>query len=203
MANIMNSSLATVVAAVGLFAGTRIDDIVALAVLNMSSRVQGRPKRWQIWVGMYAGMTAVVLLSLLAAIGLTVVPGGWIWVLGLIPLLLGVRSLIITIRAHNVGDPASPAVVTGLTGVIGLTIANGGDDIAAYMPVFRALDAGDVALTIVVFAVGVAAWCLLGAWLASHRRVTQVIQMWGHWIIPAVFILIGLYVFYKAGMFGA
>lgn len=198
----MNATPATVVAAAGLFAGTRIDDIVTLAVLNMSSRAQGHPKRWQIWVGMYAGMTAVVLLSLLAAIGLTVVPDGWIWVLGLIPLLLGVRSLIITIRAHNAGTPASPAVVTGLTGVIGLTIANAGDDIAAYIPVFRALDAGNVAITVVVFAIGVAAWCLLGAWLASHRRVTNVIQKWGHWIIPAVFILIGLYVFYKAGIFG-
>lgn len=198
----MNSSLATVAAAAGLFAGTRIDDIVTLAVLNMSSRVQGRPKHWQIWVGMYAGMTAVVLLSLLAAIGLTVVSEGWIWVLGLIPLLLGVRSLIITIRAHKLGDPVSPAMVTGLTGVIGLTVANAGDDIAAYIPVFRALGAGDVALTVVVFAVGVAAWCLLGAWLVSHRRLTHVIQMWGHWIIPVMFILIGVYVFYKAGIFG-
>jgi cadmium resistance protein CadD (predicted permease) len=96
------------------------------------------------------------------------------------------------------GDPVSPAVASGLTGVIGLTIANGGDNIAAYTPVFRALGAGDVALTVVVFAVGVAAWCLVGAWLVSHRRVTHVIQMWGHWIVPAVFILIGLYVFYKA-----
>ena len=198
----MNSSLATVAAAAGLFAGTRIDDIVTLAVLNMSSRVQGRPKRWQIWVGMYAGMTAVVLLSLLAAIGLTAMPEGWFWVLGLIPLLLGVRRLIITIRAHNLGDPVSPAVVTGLTGVIALIVANAGDDIAAYIPVFRALGAGDVALTVVVFAVGVAAWCLLGAWLASHRRVIHVIQTWGHWIIPAMFILIGLYVFYKAGILG-
>lgn len=69
-------------------------------------------------------------------------------------------------------------------------------------PVFRALGAGDVALTVVVFAVGVAAWCLVGAWLVSHRRITHVIQVWGHWIIPAVFILIGLYAFYKAGIFG-
>lgn len=198
----MNATLATVVAAVGLFAGTRIDDIVTLAVLNMSSRVQGRPKRWQIWVGTYAGMAAVMLLSVLAATGLTVVPDGWIWVLGLIPLLLGVRSLIIAIHAHNAGTAASPPVVTGLTGVIGMTIANGGDDIAAYIPAFRALGAGGVAITVLVFAIGVAAWCLVGAWLASHRRVTNVIQMWGQWIIPAMFILIGLYVFYKGGIFG-
>jgi cadmium resistance protein CadD (predicted permease) len=198
----MTSSLATVAAAVGLFAGTNIDDMVVLAVLNMSYRVQGRPKRWHIWVGQYAGITTLVLISLVAAIGLTVVPEGWIWVLGLIPLLLGVRKLVITVRAHNAGDPVSPAVARGLIGVIGLSIVNGGDNIAAYTPVFRALGAGDVALTVVVFAMGVAAWCLVGAWLVSHRRVTHVVQMWGHWIVPAVFILIGLYVFFKAGIFG-
>ena len=198
----MNSNLAAAAAAVGLFASTNIDDMVVLAVLNMSSRVQGRPKRWQIWVGQYAGVTTLVLISLAAALGLTLVPEGWIWVLGLIPLLLGVRKLVITIRAHNASDPVSAPVVSGWTGVTGLTIANGGDNIAAYTPVFRVLGAGEVALTVVVFAVGVAVSCLVAGRLVSHRRVTHVIQMWGHWIVPAVFILIGFYVFYKAGIFG-
>ena len=65
----MTSSLASVAAAVGLFAGTNIDGMVVLAVLNMSYRVQGRPKRWHIWVGQYAGIATLVLISLLAAIG--------------------------------------------------------------------------------------------------------------------------------------
>jgi cadmium resistance protein CadD (predicted permease) len=32
--------------------------------------------------------------------------------------------------------------------------------------------------------------------------MANLIQEWGHWIIPAVFILIGLYIFYKGGAFG-
>jgi cadmium resistance protein CadD (predicted permease) len=198
----VDSILVTVAAAVGLFAGTNIDDMVVLAVLNVSARADGRPKPWQIWAGQYAGIAVLVALSLLAALGLTLVPDGWLWLLGLVPLLLGVRKLVIAIRAARRGKPASTAVATGLVGVIGLTIANGGDVVVAYTPVFRAISGHDTAVTLAVFAVGVAVWCLAGSWLVSHRTITEVISRWGHWIVPAVFILIGLYIFHKAGVLG-
>lgn len=43
---------------------------------------------------------------------------------------------------------------------------------------------------------------LAGSWLVSHRSITEVIERWGQWIVPAVFILIGLYIFQKAGVLG-
>jgi cadmium resistance protein CadD (predicted permease) len=52
-----------------LFAGTNADDIVVLTVLNISSRIGGRPRRWQIWAGQYAGFTVLVAVSLAAACG--------------------------------------------------------------------------------------------------------------------------------------
>jgi cadmium resistance protein CadD (predicted permease) len=193
---------AVVVTAAGLFAGTNIDDLVVLSVLNLSSRADGEPKAWQIWAGQYAGVAILVLVSLVAAIGLTIVPENWIWLLGLGPFGLGVRKLVTARRAHGSGERVSPAVATGLTGVIGLTIANGGDNIAAYTPVFRTIGAGDTALTLAIFAVGVALWCLAGYWLVSHKKIIQVIERYGHWIVPAVFILIGLYIFNKGGVLG-
>ena len=141
-------------------------------------------------------------VSLLAALGLRVIPSGWVWVLGLVPLGLGVRNLVVAIRARATGGPVSAAVATGLPGVIGLTIANGGDNVAAYTPVFATLDMGATMLTVATFAIGVPVWCLVGSWLVSHRRITATIERYGHWIVPAVFIVIGLYVFYKAGVLG-
>lgn len=198
----MEPVIVTAATAAGLFGGTNIDDMVVLAVLNVSSRADGRPKVWQIWVGQYAGIAALVVISLLAALGLTLVPEGWIWLLGLVPLVLGVRKLVMAIRAHRCGDQISPAVATGLPGVIGLTLANGGDNIAAYTPLFSTIGVGDTAVTLVVFAAGVALWCLIGSWLVSHRKITQAIQRWGHWIVPAVYIVIGLYVIHRAGVLG-
>jgi cadmium resistance protein CadD (predicted permease) len=198
----MQAIFATAATAAGLFAGTNIDDMVVLAVLNASSHADGRPAAWQIWAGQYAGVAALVAISLLAAFGLKLVPENWLWILGLIPLGLGLRKLVIAIRAHQAGQRASPAVATGLTGVIGVTIANGGDNIAAYTPVFRTMSGSGIAVTLAVFVIGIALWCLAGFWLVSRHKTTQVIERWGQWIVPAVFILIGLYIFQKEGILG-
>jgi cadmium resistance protein CadD (predicted permease) len=191
--------VALVLTAAVLFAGTNVDDIVVLTVLNISSRAAGRPRRWHIWVGQYAGFTVLVAASLAAAAGLALVPEHWLWLLGLLPLGLGLGKLVTTIRAHRSGRYASPAVVTGLAGVIGLTIANGSDNVSAYIPVFRTSSAAGIAVIIVVFVAGVAGYCLASSWFAAHRAMTDAVQRWGQWAIPVVFILIGCYIFYKTG----
>jgi cadmium resistance protein CadD (predicted permease) len=195
----MSALLATAGTAAGLFAGTNIDDMVVLAVLNASSRAGGRPRRWHIWAGQYAGVAVLVAVSLAAARGLALIPERWIWLLGLLPFGLGLRKLVIAIRAHRSGGQATVVAATGLPGVTGITIANGGDNLAAYTPVFATISGGAIAVTLAVFAAGVAVWCLAGSWLVSHHRVTAAIRRWGHWIIPAVYLLIGLYIFQKAG----
>ena len=183
-----------------LFAGTNIDDMVVLSVLNASSRAGGLPKRWQIWAGQYAGIAILVAASLAAGRGLTLIPGQWIWVLGLLPLSLGLWKLAAAIRARHSGEQASITAARGLTGVTGLTLANGGDNLAAYTPVFATITASTAAVTVAVFAAGVAVWCLAGAWVVSHHRLTEALHRWGHWVIPAVYILISLYIFQKAGV---
>jgi cadmium resistance protein CadD (predicted permease) len=190
---------ATVGAAVGLFVGTNIDDMMVLAVLSASSRATGRPRRWEIWAGQYLGMAILVGVSFAAARGLDRIPQGWLWLLGLIPLSLGIYKLAAAIRARRRGErPPAPAP-GGLPGVAALIVANGGDNVAAYAPVFATMGAAAATVTIAVFAAGVAIWCLAGSWLVSHHRVTQTLERWGHWIIPVIYILIGLYIFQKEG----
>ena len=198
----MGTMFATAAAAAGLFAGTNVDDMVVLAVLNASSRATGRPRRWQIWAGQYAGSAVLVMVSLAAAAGLALVPAGWLWLLGLLPLGLGLGKLVTAIQARRSGVQAPVAAAKGLPGVAGITVANGGDNLAAYTTVFATLSPAATALTIAVFAACVALWCAAGSLLVSHRQVTQVIERWGHWIIPAVYILIGLYIFQKTGALG-
>jgi cadmium resistance protein CadD (predicted permease) len=92
-------------------------------------------------------------VSLAAGRGLTLVPQHWIWLLGLLPLGLGTRKLVIAIRARRSGGQAA-AAASGLPGVIAITIANGGDNLAAYTPVFATISVGATAVTIAVFAAG-------------------------------------------------
>ena len=193
--------VAVVLSAVVLFAATNVDDILVLTVLCISSSATGRPRPWHIWAGQYAGFAVLIGASLAAAAGLALVPLHWLWLLGLLPLGLGLGKLAAAIRAHRAGQRASPAVVAGLTGVIGLTIANGGDNLSVYIPVFRTSTAAEIAVIIAVFLAGVALCCLASIRFASHRAVIQAVQRWGQWIVPVVFILIGFYfyIFYKTG----
>jgi len=189
-----------VVAAVGVFAGTNVDDIIVLTVLFLSARASGLPRPWQIWAGQYIGIGVLVAVSAIAALGLTLVPDEWVGLLGLVPFALGVRGLIVAIRARGDDDPPSPAVATGLLSVMGVTIANGADNISVYTPMFRTIGVADSLITVAVFAVLIAGWCLAGSWLGSHKKVIAVVERLGHWIVPGVFMLIGAVIVLESGV---
>ena len=70
----------------------------------------------------------------------------------------------------------------------GQVIANGGDNVAAYIPFFRTSSAGQLTVTIAVFMAGVAVYCLASSRFAAHRAVTDAVQRWGQWAVPVVFI---------------
>ncbi|MFG3420803.1 cadmium resistance transporter [Micromonospora sp. NPDC049460] len=182
----MTDLLDTAAGAAVVFAATDIDDIVVLTLFFVAARSTGRPRTWQIVAGQYLGIGALALASAVVAAGLLVVPDPWTGLLGLLPIALGVRALL-----DREADEA-PAVVGSTLGVAGVTIANGADNIAVYVPVFRALGPADSAVFLLVFVVLVALWCAAGAWLGGHPRVTGVVERAGHWLVPAVFIAIGV-----------
>ncbi len=195
----MEQVLGTAAAAVGVFAGTNVDDLLVLAMLFTSARAIGQPRAWQIWVGQYAGIAVLVAASVLAAAGLAVVPDRWVGLLGLIPFGLGLRGLIHAIRAHGDDEAPRPKLATGWLSVAGVTIANGGDNISVYTPMFRTIGVAASVVSIAVFAALVALWCAAGSWLGSHRKVIEVVQRFGHWMVPIVFMLIGAVILLSSG----
>jgi cadmium resistance protein CadD (predicted permease) len=191
-----------IVTAFAMFAATNIDDAVVLVVLNVASQAGGVPRRWQIWAGQYLGFTVIVLVSFTAALGLRVVPVEWVGLLGLIPLLLGIRGLLKLVRTLRDEDPDPPVMATGLLSVVAVTVANGGDNIALYTPVFRIIGVADAALTLAVFAVCTALWCLAGQLAVSHQRVIEMLQRSSRWLVPVVFVVLGCYIVGRSGLMG-
>lgn len=175
-----------------MFAGTNIDDLVVLTVLFLGSWAGGRPRAWQIWAGQYTGIAALVVLSGLAALGLGVIPDDRVRLLGLVPFGLGVWSLVKALRSRGAGAEPEPAVAGGVLQVAGVTIAGGADNISVYTPVFRTLGFGGTTVTVAVFAAGVALWCVAASWLGSHDRVVSLVERYGHWAVPVVFMLLGV-----------
>ncbi|HCT75325.1 MAG TPA: cadmium transporter [Micromonosporaceae bacterium] len=191
---------ATIAVAVGVFAGTNVDDLIILTVLFLSSRASGSPKGWQIWAGQYTGIAVLIAASAIAAMGLSVVPDRWVGLLGLVPFGLGAWAMAKTIRAHGADDLPSPAVARSMAAVAGITVANGADNISVYTPLMRTVGLADSLVTIAVFAILVAVWVSAGSWLGSHRKVVAIINRYGHWIVPAVFMLIGAVILIESGV---
>ncbi|MEV5212518.1 cadmium resistance transporter [Micromonospora sp. NPDC053740] len=188
--------LSTAGAAAVVFAATDVDDIVILTLFFVAARTTGRPRSWQIVAGQYLGIGALALASAVIAGGLLVVPDPWTGLLGLLPIALGVRAL------RSSGDDETPAIVTGALGVAGVTIANGADNVAVYVPVFRALGVADSAVFLLVFVLLIGLWCVVGAWLGGHRRVVRLVERVGAWLVPTIFIAIGLVILVSSGVLG-
>ncbi|MBB5873872.1 cadmium resistance protein CadD (predicted permease) [Allocatelliglobosispora scoriae] len=194
----MTDPLGTVATAIGVFAGTNIDDLIVLTVLFLAARATGRPRPWQIWVGQATGIALLVTASAAMALGLAAIPDEWVGLLGLVPLGLGIWGFVQVFRGGDEAEP--PVVAAGALAVAGLTVANGADNIAVYAPVFRTLGLTGTLLTIGVFALLVAVWCAAGSWLGSHRAVVAVMRRHGHWLVPAVFVAIGVVIILESGV---
>lgn len=101
----MRDLLGTLGAAIAVFAGTNIAGIIVLTVLFLSARAAGKPRPWQIWAAKHAGIGVLVMVSAIAALGLTVVPDRWVGLLGHVSVALGVKGLIAAIRATALTRP--------------------------------------------------------------------------------------------------
>ena len=84
----------TALSGVWPFAVTNVDDLVVLAALFVTVG-RGRPSVRQIVIGQYLGIGVLVAISVLVAVGLAGVPERWIGMLGLVPLALGLRGLVL------------------------------------------------------------------------------------------------------------
>jgi cadmium resistance protein CadD (predicted permease) len=191
---------ATLATAGAVFAGTNLDDLLVLTVLFLSARATGRPAVWQIWVGQYIGLGVLITVSVAAALGFTLVSNGWVGLLGLVPCTLGVLKLATAWRARRTGATAPDVVATGMGSVAALTIANGGDNISAYTPLFHALGTTATVYTIAVFAALLAGWITTGSWLSSHKAIVSVVERSGQWIVPLAYLLIGAVIVAESGV---
>jgi cadmium resistance protein CadD (predicted permease) len=192
----------TVALAAVTFAATNTDGLLVLTMLFVSSHLTALPRPWQIWTGQYLGLGVLVAVSVVAARWLTGVPNRYVGLLGLVPLALGVRGLVTTARARHDNELTAPAVAAGVMSVTAVTIANGSDNVAVYIALFHGIPSPASAVTITVFAVFVAGWCTLASWLGAHRKIVPTMERYGHWIIPATFVVVGLLILIRSGVLG-
>jgi cadmium resistance protein CadD (predicted permease) len=195
--------LAIIGRAAGLFAVTNIDDILILALFFAQGAGQTGSTR-AVAAGQYLGFTAILAVAVPAAVGATFLPEAAVPYLGLLPLALGIKAAVQAWRHRNDPDEEAAATQRGprIMEVAAVTLANGGDNIGVYVPVFATAGIGGMAVHVLVFLVLVAGWVAAGRFLATRPAVAKALSRWGHVLLPAVLIGIGLLILVEGGAFG-
>jgi cadmium resistance protein CadD (predicted permease) len=183
--------------AILVFISTNVDDIFLLAAFFADKKLMART----VVLGQLLGIGALVAVSTLVAWLSMALPEGWISLLGLVPLYLGLKQIkslwtdaddaTEDEEVQNQEHQMARSMHSQLLAVAGVTIANGGDNLGVYIPLF-ANSLSAIPLFIVVFAVMTLMWCLLGYLLVNNKVFGHWIRRYGHKILPVVLILLGL-----------
>jgi cadmium resistance transport/sequestration family protein len=206
----MSELAAALITGITSFVATNLDDIVILTVffsqLNVNFRVR------HIIIGQYFGFFAIILASIPGFLGGLVLPAAWIGLLGIVPIAIGVRQLLSstddddTIQTVVVPSQARRSLFASLLvpqtyHVAAVTVANGGDNIGIYVPLFASSSVKELIVILSVFFVLVAVWCAVAYSLTRHPAIAPVLARYGKKIVPYVLIVLGLFILFENGSY--
>jgi cadmium resistance transport/sequestration family protein len=197
--------LTVILVAISSFVATNIDDIIILMLFFSQVNDNFRPRH--IIIGQYLGFTALILASLPGLFGGLVIPKAWIGLLGFAPIFIGVKQLLSREEDEaTVQTVSNPSTVyqnkkfLGLSlsnllnaqtyNVAAITIANGGDNIGIYVPLFASGNLLSFGITLGVFYLFKGLWCLLAYLLIRQPTLGKLLARYGNAFVP--FFLIGL-----------
>lgn len=194
--------LSIVLTGVIAFTATNIDDLFVLMLFF--SQLNSSFTKSQIYLGQYLGFAGIIACSLLGFFGGLLIPDHWIGLLGFLPIFLGIRVIAAPLGEGEIQGATLPnnAVTRFLLqffkpktlSVAIVTFANGGDNIATYIPLFATLDLQRLIIILTVFFSLIAVWCAVANWLASHPAIAPVLEQYNRILVPIVLIGLGIYI---------
>lgn len=184
--------LALVALAIPLFAATNVDNLILLTGFFADRRLRVA----EVLAAQFASMALLILASLLVAGGVLALTDGHVGLLGLLPIGIGVYKLcqrrpVEPDASSGIARPRA-AVLSNIGAVSLVMLANGGDNISAYAPVFALKSGAATGIIILSFLLMTALWSALAFWLVRHPAIGRPIRRYGELLLPYVLILIGL-----------
>jgi cadmium resistance protein CadD (predicted permease) len=147
--------------------------------------------------GQYLGIIILILISLLGLLLGAIIENHWISLLGILPLAIGVKELVGMWCNHD-DDEESVATQTRtrfqFLNVALVTIANGGDNIGVYGPLFANISLREFYIYLIVFLILTAVLCLMGYYFVKHPKVKMIFSKNGKIILPFFLIFLGLFI---------
>jgi cadmium resistance transport/sequestration family protein len=192
-----------IIAGITAFTVTNIDDIMILMLFFARISHVFRPRH--VVVGQYLGFALLILASLPGFLGGLIIPRPWLGLLGFLPIAIGIHHLL-------KGEPDQqrismmPGEWQGMKQgwrsqfvrilhpqtyqVAAVTVANGGDNIGIYVPLFASSSGQSLVVMLTVFFSLVGVWCLVAYHLTRLPMVAEMLTNYGNQLVP--FVLVGL-----------
>jgi cadmium resistance protein CadD (predicted permease) len=181
----LESIAGTLLTGLAVFAATNVDGLFLTAALLSSPATRLR----DVVAGTYAGIGVLYGLSALGSLVSLIVPAGYIALLGLVPIALGLKQLL----GKGIAEQAMPAK-HGVVAVAAINIAAGGDNIGVYTPLFAASSGPAIALYAALFAVLTAVLCWAAHRLVTHPALGAPVRRYGPRLVPWVLIALGVWI---------
>lgn len=198
----MDNLLTVILTGIAAFIATNIDDIFIL--LLFFSQVDGVFRRRHIVSGQYLGFIGLLLVSLPGFFGGMLLPQVWLGMLGLAPIILGIRQWLtsdeedsepensINIEEDSAFSSLTNYISPQTCGVAAVTFANGGDNIGIYVSLFASCTLESLAVILSVFLSLVGVWCYVAYRLSDIPIIAETLARYGSYLIPFVLIALGV-----------
>ena len=198
------------------FTVTNIDDMMILLLLF--SEIDSNFRKRHIFIGQYLGFFAIIMLSLPGFFGGLFIQREWLGLLGILPIAIGMKQLIYqqseSTEVQTV-NPDFPQLLhpnptwsfllsifhPNTYQVAAITIANSGDNISIYIPLFAGQDFVSLGIIIAVFLAMVGLGCGIAYLLTSQVTIGYILSGYGRAIIPFILMALGLFILYDRGTF--
>ncbi|MGM3304876.1 cadmium resistance transporter [Anabaena sp. WFMT] len=200
------------------FSATNIDDLVILTLFF--SQVDTKFRRWDIIIGQYLGFTALILASLPSFFGGLILPPPWIGLFGLVPIMIGIKSLVnretdesedvetetevserLPPALHSVRSLLAKFFNLQTYSVASVTFANGTDNISIYVPIFASSNGQSLLVILGVFFVLVGVLCYVAHKLTNNQALANLFTKYGNSFMPFIFIGLGAFIFLDSNSF--
>lgn len=206
--------ISTLIIGISAAFATTFDDNLYLTAFFGKINHTFRPKH--VVFGEYLGFTTLVLASLPGFLGGLIIPQAWIGLLGFLPIAIGISHLMsreqeveaVQTVSVNLTSPAkSKRQKKSLLATIrdpqtyrvsAVTIANGGNNIGIYVPLFASSNLPSLGVILCVCYLTVGLWCFLSYHLTRNPLMASVLTRYGRKIFPFVLIWLGFSILIKS-----
>ncbi len=188
--------LETIVLGITSFIGTNMDDL--LVNMIFFSKIESERDRKKILLGKYLGIGFLIAVSMVAALGLQMFPKKYIPFLGIIPILLGIKEIMVSLKGgKNVETEEKDSAKALVFQITVITMANGADNIGVYIPLFAGFEIWQTIVVCVVFLIMTTFWYYISKKISEWKTIRRFIVKYKNVMIPVVYIALGIYIFLK------